>query len=97
MADSVDMLNFVRLFFADFLLPEGIDLRRPDEVLRPQPESYTVTGCKSLYDALEKNESLERDFQKNGHQLRSQPLNNRWKPQGSKPNGLIQTDSWLTY
>ena len=37
MADSVDMLNFVRLFFADCLHPLGIDLRRPDEVLRLLP------------------------------------------------------------
>ena len=58
MADSVDMLNFVRLFFADLIHPEGIDLRRPDEVLKLLPESYAITDCKSLYDALEKNESL---------------------------------------
>ena len=58
MADSVDMLNFVRLVFADCLHPEGIDLRRPDEVLKLLPESCAITDCKSLYDALEKNESL---------------------------------------
>ena len=58
MADSVDMLNFVRLFFADFLHAEGVDLRRPDEILRLLPESCAITDCKSLYDALEKNESL---------------------------------------
>ena len=58
MADSVDMLNFVRLFFADCLHPVGIDLRRPDEVLKLLPESCAITDCKSLYDALEKNESL---------------------------------------
>ena len=57
MADSVDMLNFVRLFFADCLHPVGIDLRRPDEVLKLLPESCAITDCKSLYDALE-NESL---------------------------------------
>ena len=58
MADSIDMLNFSRLFFADFLLPEGIDLRRPDEVLQLLPKSLAITDCKSLFDALEKNESL---------------------------------------
>ncbi len=58
MANSVDMLNFVRLFFADFLHADGIDLRRPDEVLKLLPESFAVTDCKSLYDALEKSESL---------------------------------------
>ena len=58
MADSIDMLNFVRLFFADCIHPIGIDLRRPDEVLRLLPESCAITDCKSLYDALEKNESL---------------------------------------
>ena len=52
------MLNFVRLFFADCIHPKGIDLRRPDEVLRLLPESCAITDCKSLYDALEKNESL---------------------------------------
>ena len=54
MADSIDTLNFSRLFFADFLLPEGIDLRRPDEVLQNLPKSFAITDCKSLFDALEK-------------------------------------------
>ena len=58
MADSVDMLNFIRLFFADFLHPEGIDLRQPDVILKLLPEAFAITDCKSLYDALEKNESL---------------------------------------
>ena len=34
MADAIDILNFIRLFFADCLHPEGIDLRRPDGILR---------------------------------------------------------------
>ena len=54
MADSVDMLNFVRLFFADLIHAKGVDLRRPDEILQLLPESYAITDCKSLYDALEK-------------------------------------------
>ena len=58
MAGYVDMLNFVCLFFADCLHPVGIDLRRPDEVLKLLPEACAITDCKSLYDALEKNESL---------------------------------------
>ena len=33
-------------------------MRRPDEVLRLLPKSCAITDCKSLYDALEKNESL---------------------------------------
>ena len=33
MADAIDALNFARLSFADVLVPEGIDLRRVDEVL----------------------------------------------------------------
>ena len=56
MADSVDILNFCRLFFADFLHPAGVDLRRPDEVYQLLPEAIAITDCKSLYDALEKNE-----------------------------------------
>ena len=44
--------------FADCLHPEGIDLRQPDRVLQLLPESCAITDCKSLYDALEKNESL---------------------------------------
>ena len=47
MADSVDMLNFCRLFFADLLHPVGIDLRRPDEVLQLLPEAIAITDCKS--------------------------------------------------
>ena len=59
MADAVDALNFARLFFADFLLPQGIDLRRVDEVLAHYvPQAQVVTDCKSLYDALERSESL---------------------------------------
>ena len=54
MADSVDMLNFTRLFFADCLHPEGIDLRQPDAVLQLLPEAVAITDCKSLYGALEK-------------------------------------------
>ena len=42
----------------DCLHLEGIDLRRPDETLRCFPTSCAVTDCKSLYDAIEKNESL---------------------------------------
>ena len=53
MADSVDMLNFVRLFFADLTHAKGVDFRRPDEILQLLPESYAITDCKSLYDALE--------------------------------------------
>ena len=33
MADSVDVLNFIRLCFADCLHSKGINMRRPDEVL----------------------------------------------------------------
>ena len=58
MADSADMLNFVRLFFAYCLQPVGIDLRRPDEVLKLLPESCTITDCKRLYDALERTNLL---------------------------------------
>ena len=58
MADAIDILNFIRLFFADCLHPEGIDLRQPDKILQLSPESCAITDCKSLYDALEKNESL---------------------------------------
>ena len=87
MADSVDVLNFCRLFFADFLHPEGIDLRRPDEVLKLLPEAIAITDCKSLYDALEKNESLglglsERrtsiEVMATKQQLRATGLKTKW-------------------
>ena len=58
MADVVDVLNFIRLFFVDCIHSTGIDLRQPDEILKLLPESCAITDCKSLYDALEKNESL---------------------------------------
>ena len=70
MADSVDVLNFIRLFFVDCIYPEGIDLRRPDEILKLLPESCAITDCKSLYDALEKNESLGLGLSENEHQLK---------------------------
>ena len=58
MADAIDILNFIRLFFADCIHPTGIDLRQPDKILQMCPESHAITDCKSLYGALEKNESL---------------------------------------
>ena len=56
MADCVDCLNFVRLFFAEVLHPVGVDLRRAEQVWTIFPEATVITDCKSLYDALEKNE-----------------------------------------
>ena len=56
-ADTVDSLNFVRLFAADFLHPTGVDLRQTDQVLSLLPGSIMVTDCKSLYDALARSES----------------------------------------
>ena len=87
MADSVDMLNCVRLFFADCLHHVGIDLRRPDEVLKLLPESCAITDCKSLYDALEKNESLglglsekrtSIEVTSTRQQMRATGINTRW-------------------
>ena len=89
MADSVDMLNFCRLFFADFLHPQGIDLRRPDEVLKLLPEAIAITDCKSLYGALEKNESLglgligsekrtSIEVMATKQQMRATGLNTKW-------------------
>ena len=70
MAGTVDMLNFVRLFFADCLHPVGIDLRRPDEVLKLLPESCAITDCKSLYDAWERTYHWAWVSQRNGLQLK---------------------------
>ena len=87
MADYVDMLNFVRLFFADCLHPVGIDLRRPDEVLKLLPESCAITDCKSLYDALERNDSLglglsekrtSIEVTSTRHHMRATGIKTRW-------------------
>ena len=43
MADSIDILNFYSIVFADCLHPEGIDLRQPDRVLQLLPESCAIT------------------------------------------------------
>ena len=67
MADSIDVLNFTRLFFADCIHPNGVDLRRPDEILKLLPELCAITDCKSLYDAHEKNESLGLGLSENEH------------------------------
>ena len=48
MADSVDILNFARLFFADLIHAEGIDLRRPDEVFKLLPEAVAFYGLQKL-------------------------------------------------
>ena len=42
-ADTIDVLNFVRLFAADLLVPIGVDLRRTDEILSMLPSSILVT------------------------------------------------------
>ena len=59
-------------YFADCLHSTGIDLRRPDEVLKLLPESCAITDCKRVYGALEKNESLGLGLseKKSGLQLR---------------------------
>ena len=67
MADSIDMLNFLRRFFADCIHPIGIDLRRPDEVLQLLPEAIAITDCKSLYDALERMNLWGLAYQKREH------------------------------
>ena len=66
-ADTADTLNFVRLFAADFMMWQGVDLRITNEVLRIIPKSIMVTDCKSLYDALARSESQGLDlFRKSG-------------------------------
>ena len=78
MADAVDALNCARLFFADFLLPQGIDLRRVDEVLEKYvPQAQVITDCKSLYDALERAESLTLGLAENVHLSKYKLLNNK--------------------
>ena len=73
--------------FADCLHPESIDLRQPDRVLQLLPESCAITDCKSLYDALEKNESLGLGLSEKRtsievtatrQQMRATGINTRW-------------------
>ena len=81
MADSIDILNFIRLCFADCLHPEGIDLRQPDRVLQLLPESCAITDCKSLYDALEKMSHLVLAYPKREHLLKLPRHDNRCEQQ----------------
>ena len=55
--DAIDRLNWIRLFLADAIAPQSIDLRRVEEVLQNLPTSYAITDCKSLYDSIERQES----------------------------------------
>ena len=57
LADAVDNLNYLRLFFAECLISDSIDLRQSDRVLSMMPKAHVITDCKSLYDALERSES----------------------------------------
>ena len=57
LADAVDNLNYMRLFFAECILHDSIDLRQADHVLSMLPRAHVITDCKSLYDALERSES----------------------------------------
>ena len=53
LADAVDNLNYLRLFFAECILQDPIDLRQADKVLSLLPKAHVITDCQSLYDALE--------------------------------------------
>ena len=55
-ADTVDVLNFIRLFAADFLLMQGVDLRKTDEILALLSQPIMVTDCKRFHDALARSE-----------------------------------------
>ena len=57
LADAVDNLNYMRLFFAECIVDYTLDLRQADRVLSTLPKAHVITDCKSLYDALEKSES----------------------------------------
>ena len=58
-ADPVDPLNVARLFVADFLHAEGIDLRQVYVVLSEMMHpSIAITDCESLYGTLENSELL---------------------------------------
>ena len=57
-ADAVDQLNFVRFLYAEVLSPQGLCLRGCDEHLAEMEPAMVITDCKSLYDAIERNESL---------------------------------------
>ena len=55
-AEALDALDFCKLFLAEILSPQGIDLRHgADEAIRTVCESPLVTDCKSLYDAVERS------------------------------------------
>ena len=86
-ADAVDSLNFVRLVFAECLSADGIDLRKIDEIHQLSPPALLITDCKSLYDALEKNESITLglaekrtsiEVQATKQQLRSTLITTKW-------------------
>ena len=48
LADAVDNLNYMRLFFAECILHDSIDLRQADHVLSMLPRAHVITDCKSL-------------------------------------------------
>ena len=52
--DAIDHLNWLRLFIADMIAPQAIDLRRVEEVLQIFPTSHAITDYKSLYDSIER-------------------------------------------
>ena len=92
MADSVDMLNFVRLFIVDCIHPSGIDLRRPDEVLNLLPESCAIADCKSLYDALD-NESLGLGLSEQRTSIEVAATRQQMNATGIKQHGQTVTDN----
>ena len=57
LADAVDNLNYMRLFFAECIAAQPINLRKADKILSLLPKAHVITDCQSLYDALERSES----------------------------------------
>ena len=43
LTDAIDHLNWIRLFIADMIAPQSIDLRRGEEVLQSPPTSHSIT------------------------------------------------------
>ena len=74
LADAVDNLNYMRLFFAECIVAEPIDLRKADQVLSLLPKAHVITDCKSLYDALESQNLLAWDLLKSAQRSKLQLL-----------------------
>ena len=87
----------MRLFFAECIVAEPIDLRKADQVLSFLPKAHVITDCKSLYDALEKSESAGLGLAEKRTAIEVTATRETMRETGLPRDGSTPIDKWLMY